>query len=843
MPPVPDPSPIAHDSDLEAGLSALKQGDYKTAIAKLETAPLLPQHPLTAKAQMGLVVAYARTGEPLRAAALCQTLQQSETPQVSEWASRTLASLAERYPQVEQLNDERLRGTQPETDLNPAAIPSSSNFASDNADLTGFTPFDPAAPPTFTDDRSGFTPFDPAALRPQSSEPQTADGGSEQQDVVLPKVSRSVANAEETAVSLKGQTNVSQAKSAAVSSGKKRPQVTAAAIASNPSQPTELDEPQSFYQAVWRQAGRLKQGKSLGKVKLLRLLLLQAGTAIALFWMVQTIAYHAAFYYRIALTAIPFLNIPRQIFGPPVVPVLVLLVVLFIASRWLLDALLSTGYGLQPLTLSKLATYSPETAQSLQRFCRQQGIPMPTLGLLPTAAPLAFSYGCLPRVTRTVVSQGLLEQLADDEIATIYASEVGHISRFNVPLLSLVMVLMQIPYTIYWQVSVWGDRKQAAISRFSASLIAAVSYGVYALLRWMGLWLARQRVYYSDRVAVELTGNPNGFTRALLKLAIGTAKEVQTQKQTSYLLEGFDLLLPLGQRMATTIGSVYPYAPMESVLAWERTNPYRNWLAINNSHPPTGDRLHLLTLYARHWQLETELEWAHSNQKTKLTAPQWRTLLLQGAPFFGLVFGLVFGYLLETLGWYGMRSNLSQLSWMYGDRALLHGLPLIGFSIGTFIRINPLFPDVPFSNAKTSAKADRAGTSLVTLLLPADQVPVDGRSVQLEGKLLGRRSLSNLLSQDLLLQTATGIVRLHWLSTWGPIGNLLTQAVRPTALLNQDVIVTGWFRRGATPWIDVETIRTAGGRVSRSGHPIWSTILGTIAAAWGLYILFRVGFF
>jgi hypothetical protein len=94
-----------------------------------------------------------------------------------------------------------------------------------------------------------------------------------------------------------------------------------------------------------------------------------------------------------------------------------------------------------------------------------------------------------------------------------------------------------------------------------------------------------------------------------------------------------------------------------------------------------------------------------------------------------------------------------------------------------------------------------------------------------------------------LLQTATGIVRLHWLSTWGPIGNLLTQAVRPTALLNQDVIVTGWFRRGATPWIDVETIRTAGGRVSRSGHPIWSTILGTIAAAWGLYILFRVGFF
>ena len=156
-----------------------------------------------------------------------------------------------------------------------------------------------------------------------------------------------------------------------------------------------------------------------------------------------------------------------------------------------------------------------------------------------------------------------------------------------------------------------------------------------------GLWLSRQRVYDSDRVAAELTGNPNGFTRALLKIAIGAAKDVQTQKQTSYLLEGFDLLTPLGQRMATTLGSVYPHVPIESVLEWERTNPYRHWLAINNSHPPTGDRLNRLTHYARHWKLDTELEWstarlAVSGQRSaNPTSLQWRSLLLQGAPFLG----------------------------------------------------------------------------------------------------------------------------------------------------------------------------------------------------------------
>ena len=63
MSPVPDPSPTAQDfPNLEAGLAALQQGDYKTAIAQLESIPLLPEHALTAKAQMGLVAAYARTG-------------------------------------------------------------------------------------------------------------------------------------------------------------------------------------------------------------------------------------------------------------------------------------------------------------------------------------------------------------------------------------------------------------------------------------------------------------------------------------------------------------------------------------------------------------------------------------------------------------------------------------------------------------------------------------------------------------------------------------------------------------------------------------------------------------
>ena len=851
MPPVPDSSSTTQDFlALEAGLTALKQGDYKTAIATLEATPLPSDHALTAKVQMGLVAAYVHTEQPLRAAALCQTLRHSENPQLRDWAKRSLLSLTDRHPELaDQL---KASGTVANNTPTPA-IPSSAHRDTSD-DLTGFTPFDPSASPDLgrVGDRNTSwdldVPLQPeinqnaeptTAIQAEETSDQAAQGATTRQTVNRQTVNRQTFGADETALLSAGMVGRIRTPKSAVAKGQARSQTPAAA---NDTIHAPNEQP-PFY-ATWRQAGRLKQGKAIGKVNVLPLVLLQAGTAVTLFWMVQAIAYNTTLYYSIALTKIPFLDLSRQLFHPPVVPILVFLGLLFVASRWLLDGLLTVGYGLQPLPLSKLAVYSPEAAQALQRFCRQQRIPIPALGVLPTAAPIAFSYGCLPHVTRTVVSQGLLEQLADDEIAAVYANEVGHISRWDVPLMSLVTVLLQIPYTVYWQVSDWGNRKQATISRVSASILAAISYGMYALLRWVALWLSRQRVCYSDRVAAELTGNPNGFTRALLKIAIGTAKEVQTQKQTSYLLEGFDLLTPLGQRMATTLGSVYPHAPIASVLEWERTNPYRHWLAINNSHPPTGDRFNVLMHYARHWKLETELEWGlersavSSQRSARLTTRQWRTLLLQGAPFFGLALGLATAYLFASLGWIGERAGIDQLSWMYGDQTLRLGLPLVGFSLGTFLRINSLFPDVPFSNAKTVGSSN----SLVDLLKPADQVPIDGQTVQLEGTFLGRADVGNRLSQDLLLHTTTGIVRLHCLSNWGPIGNLFAKGVRPTALLGQTIVVTGWFRHGATPWIDVDTLRTPGGRMSRSGHPIWSTILGAIAAAWGIYTLFHVGF-
>jgi hypothetical protein len=89
------------DVELEAGLAALKRGDWASAIGYLEYVCDLELHqPTLYKAQMNLALAYIRNNEILKAKPVCQNLAESNNAKVKEWAEGTLADLAERYPDL-----------------------------------------------------------------------------------------------------------------------------------------------------------------------------------------------------------------------------------------------------------------------------------------------------------------------------------------------------------------------------------------------------------------------------------------------------------------------------------------------------------------------------------------------------------------------------------------------------------------------------------------------------------------------------------------------------------------------------------------------------------------------
>ena len=835
--PTPSPQESSSQDFLNAGLAALKQQNYGTAIAHLEAVCQSATNAiLIEKAQVGLVNVYTKTAQPSLAIGLCQTLQTSSSPKVRSWATQTLSELVHRYPalalpkaQAIEVPDETVDETGFVAFSDPASLdrsahsfPHPSASAKDSArevisqDLSNFSQ---SRSSELSQDSSATRASEPASspegLEPASPEPpnlETPDLETldlETSELVTPALELSLA------------ADFLETDAPIASRGKSSP-------------------------IFWKNARRAPKWNNLAALDRSPLWALTAGTAIALLWLLKTLPLVLQdclrwICWQLALLT-PFKRLAMLV-APPHdlwLGVAIVLLLLFAVSPWLMDIVLERFYGLKPIKLPSLQPHSPETVRLVWRVTQQRRQPMPTLGLLPTAVPLAFTYGYLPHNARIVITQGAIDQLEDGELATLFAAELGHIVHWNFGVLSWVTLVAQLPYLVYWHVAAWGDRQSDRVLQTVAILISSFGYGLYWFCRLPGLWLARQRLYYSDRTAAELTGNPNALIRMLLKLAIGTAEETERWGHSSYLLESFDLLMPVGYRTALSAGNAYSRSlqaatPPAATLEWDRRNPYRQWLALLDAQPPLGDRLHLLMLYAQHWRLDGELDWQQQPSKAG-TAPTpllRRRFRLQAAPFLGALIGFLAAMALWLLGWVAARLNWLDLTWLTGDRSVLVGLTLIGFGIGSMIRINAFFPDID----RATLLIDPDFTDLLTT---PTALPIDSHPVRLQGKLLGRRGFANWLHQDLFLQTATGLIRLHHTTRWGILGNLLPQPLRPPDFMLHPVTVTGWFRRGATPWIDVDTFQGKAGRL-QGQHPLWSSILAFVTALLGVVVIFRGG--
>ncbi|MBD2295297.1 M48 family metalloprotease [Anabaena sphaerica FACHB-251] len=709
--------PSSPQSSLEAGLAALKEGNYYAAITQLLPIANSPEDSnISLQAQVGLVMAYAHTGEISKAIALCKNLLDTDNSQVQEWAKRALEQLMKRQKRIKSAN-----------------IVNSTKPTKQQEDISK----------------------------------------NHTRNIALPNTSSNI-------------------------SGK------------------SITEPVNIY---WRQARRAKVWQPLRKYNLIASRLLALATFMALFWVLRAMLQFLMALINQILDKLPYVNPLPFLYSNPSSLILVLLLVLLVLSPWLLDWLLAKFYGQQPLSKEVLHTHSREALRITQRTCQQKQWPVPKLQILPITAPMMLTYGNLPRTARIVVSQGLLEALTDDEIATIYALALGQIGRWDFLVMSLALLVTLPFYRLYQQASTWANKSEKPLWGWTATGLAGLSYGIWCLLTGTTLLNSRFRLYSSDRRAAEITGNPNGLIRALLKITMGVANDIKKQEQTSWQLESLNLLAPVSYQQSLCLGSIAGHLPWESLLIWENSNPYRQWFTINNSHPLLGDRLQRLCQIARHWHLETELHFT----TPELLQVKPQSFLLQIAPWLGIPLGL----LLAGMFWLSWQTaytmNFLNLKWIYDDWSFVTGFLMIGFSIGTVMRLNAFFPEI----RPLSLQGD---DQMLKLLTDPSVLPLDSVSVRIAGKLLGRRGTSNCLAQDLLLESSTGLVKLHHIP-W------LELSATPQEWIGRQIIVTGWLRRGATPWIDIQTLETQSGTVINSPHPIWSTVLAVVAQAWGAYIM------
>jgi Zn-dependent protease with chaperone function len=491
---------------------------------------------------------------------------------------------------------------------------------------------------------------------------------------------------------------------------------------------------------------------------------------------------------------------------------LVFNLIMFFLSPPIMDLMQNWLYKTQWMTLQDLAASSPETADVIKRVCQDHNIRNPRLGLIPDQNPTAFTYGSLPNSARLVVSEGLFTYLDEDEVAAVYAHELGHIVHWDFAIMTVAATLVQVIYLLYCFIRsigrVFGDNDKSGVQAGATSL-AMVAYVFYLVGTYLSMYLSRTREYFADQFAAEVTGNPNALSRALVKIAYGIMEEGSRSAEPSKLLAGTRVLGICDHKSASASGTAYRVAADSSqigeVFLWDMFNPWGWWLELSSTHPLTGKRVRALSNYAEQLGIVQEFNMGKiiglgkNLSKSRLYGNFFLDICLYSAEMIGLLGGGVIGFILMT------ASHNPKFAWI---------LPILGLSLGIACKTLVMYPS--FKDSKQ--------TDVLSLMSDPYASPLRGKPVQLSGTVIGRGDAGYIAGSDVMLQDKTGLLYIHHASRLGPIGNFLFGLRRVKRLIGAEVAAVGWFRRGTSQWLDSIRLTTTDGTIVNSYHRFWSFV-------------------
>ncbi|MDH6060760.1 zinc metalloprotease HtpX [Chrysosporum bergii ANA360D] len=509
---------------------------------------------------------------------------------------------------------------------------------------------------------------------------------------------------------------------------------------------------------------------------------------------------------------------PLQGLTTAIVITLIFNLAAFFLSPFIMDLTQRWLYQTRWVDLAEVDSLSPEAAKVISQICQEKHLKIPRLGIINDQNPTAFTYGSLPNSARLVVSQGLFTYLDDDEVATVYAHELGHIVHWDFAVMTVASTLVQICYLIYTTARNLGRGGDNKI-KDALQTAAFLAYLFYIAGTYLLLYLSRTREYFADHFAAENTGNPNGLSRALVKIAYGILEEKARSPEPSRLIEGTRALGIYDHKAAASTGTAYRIASdpqkIGRVFLWDMFNPWGWWMELNSTHPLTGKRVRALSTYAEQLGLPTEFDMGRvmgegkTLNKNQLYGNFFLDILLYGAETIGFLAGLVVGVVSST------------------STGLLLGAPLMGLGLGILIKTLVMFPQ--YQQAQP--------TDILTLMSDPYASPLRGQPAKLAGSLIGRGDAGYQFGSDLKIQDPSGMLYLRYASRFGSIGNFLFGMKRVKSLIGEQVGALGWFRRGVAPWMDLIQIESENGTVVNSFHRLWSFILGSGAMILGIVLM------
>jgi heat shock protein HtpX len=166
---------------------------------------------------------------------------------------------------------------------------------------------------------------------------------------------------------------------------------------------------------------------------------------------------------------------------------------------------------------------SPRLYQVMERLCGKANLPMPSLYLVPQAAPNAFATGRNPKHASVAVTQGLMELMTDDELEGVIAHELSHVRNYDI-LTSSIAATLAGAITMLAQFgrfgAMFGGGYGGGRNRDSGGGLVGLLMLFLAPLgaAMLQLGISRSREYQADASGVRMVGHANGLISALEKL-------------------------------------------------------------------------------------------------------------------------------------------------------------------------------------------------------------------------------------------------------------------------------------------------------------------------------------
>ncbi|MCY4171686.1 MAG: zinc metalloprotease HtpX [Bacteroidetes bacterium] len=189
-----------------------------------------------------------------------------------------------------------------------------------------------------------------------------------------------------------------------------------------------------------------------------------------------------------------------------------------------------------------------------ERLVENTNLPMPRVYITPDQSPNAFATGRNPDHAVVAATEGLLQNLNQEELAGVMAHELAHVQNRDILISSIAATLaatiLMLTRIAQFAMIFGNDGRRDNIVTFLATLILAPLAA--ALIQSA---ISRSREYEADRIGAHIAGTPEGLANALARMEnIQEHVQPDTNPATAHMY----IMMPFSRSGFMSLFSTHP---------------------------------------------------------------------------------------------------------------------------------------------------------------------------------------------------------------------------------------------------------------------------------------------